>query len=101
MTNTCRVKRDRTIHLLSASLLILALSLVLPVLSNDTYCHNLRLAYIFAVASVVILLMLFFGSQATSTRTRIASGVGEAISISATLLNLASIAAAADLCKGR
>jgi hypothetical protein len=100
MAITCRLKRDRTIQLFSASLLIFALSFVLPLFSTDRYCHNLRLAHVFGIASMVILLGFLFWNRATSTRKKIASGVGEAICILAILLNLGAIVAAGDLCRG-
>ena len=101
MTIMCRVKRDRTIQLFSASLLVFGFSCVLPLLSTNRYCHNVRLAHVLGIASIVILLAFFLGSRATSTRKKIASGVGEAVSIVAILLNLELIVAAADLCRGR
>ena len=99
MAVTCRLKRDRTIQLLSASLLIFALSFLLPLFSSDRYCHNLPLAHVFGIASMVILLGFFFWNRATSTRKKIASGVGEAICILAILLNLVLTVAAGNLCR--
>jgi len=48
---------------------------------------------------MVILLGFFFWNRATSTRKKIASGVGEAICILAILLNLVLTVAAGNLCR--
>jgi hypothetical protein len=96
-----RLKRDRTIQLLSVSLVIFVFSFSLPLLSTDRYCHTLLLADMCGIASLVVLLVFFFGSRAISTRKKIAAGVGEAVCILAIVLNLEVIVAAADLCRGR
>jgi hypothetical protein len=92
------VKSDRTLLLLSASLLIFVLSLFLPLVSVHTYCENRSVAAVFGVVSVTVFL-LFFRSKAASTARKIAAGVGQTLSVLAVAVNVAFILYATHLCR--
>jgi hypothetical protein len=92
------VKSDRTFLLLSASLLIFGLSLFLPLVSVHTYCENRTVAAVFGVVSITLFLF-FFRNQAASTARKMASVVGQALSVLAVAVNVAFILYATHLCR--
>ncbi len=92
------MKSDRTFLLLSASLLIFGLSLFLPLVSVHTYCENRSVAAVFGVVSITLFLF-FFRNQAASTARKIASVVGQALSVLAVAVNVAFILYATHLCR--
>jgi F0F1-type ATP synthase assembly protein I len=92
------VKDDRALLLLSASLVIFVLSLLLPVFPVHSYCENRTGAAIFGVISITISLALF-RNRARSIARKIASGVGQALSIFATAVNLVFILYATHECR--
>ena len=92
------MKSDRTLLLLSASLLIFMLSLSLPMVSVHTYCENRTGAAAFGVLSIAVFLF-FFRNRATSTARKIASGAGQTLSVLAVAVNVAFIFYATQLCR--
>jgi len=92
------VKSDRTFLLLSASLLIFGLSLFLPLVSVHTYCENRSVAAVFGVVSITLFLF-FFRNHAASTGRKMASVVGQALSVLAVAVNVAFILYATHLCR--
>jgi len=83
---------------LSASLLIFVLSFFLPLVSVHTYFENRTVAAVFGVISIATLLS-FFRNRAGSTARKIASGLGQALSILAIAVNIAFIVYATHLCR--
>jgi len=92
------VNKDRTLLFLAASLLIFVLSLFLPLISVHTYCENRTGAAVFGVIAITIFLFLL-RNRAESTARKIASGVGQALSILATAVNVAFILYATHDCR--
>jgi Ca2+/H+ antiporter len=92
------VKSDRTLLLLSASILIFVLSLLLPLVSVHTYCENRSVAAVFGVVSIAVF-MFFFRSRAASTARKVASGVGQTLSVLAVAVNIAFILYSTHLCR--
>ena len=92
------MNKDRTLLFLAASLLIFVLSLFLPLISVHTYCENRTGAAVFGVIAIMIFLFLL-RNRAESTARKIASGVGQALSILATAVNVAFILYATHDCR--
>jgi hypothetical protein len=89
---------DRKLLLFSASLLMFVCSLLLPLLSVDTYCENRSVAAVFGFGSIAVLVFLLRG-QAASKGRAVASGVGVALCFLAVVLNIAFILYATHLCR--
>lgn len=92
------MKSDQTLLLLTASLLIFVLSLFLPLASVHSYCENRSVAAVFGVPAVMVSLFLF-RNRASSTARKVASGVGQALSLLAVAVNVAFILYATHLCR--
>ncbi len=92
------MKSDKTLLLLSASLLTFVFSLFLPVVSVHTYCENRIVAAVLGVTSIAVFL-LFLRNRAASTARKVASGVGQALCVLAVAANVAFIVYATHLCR--
>jgi len=92
------VKPDRTVLLVSASLLIFVLSFFLPLVSVHTYCENRTLAAVFGVISITVLLM-FLRYRAASTARKTVATIGGALCLLALAVNVAFILHATRLCR--
>jgi len=92
------VTSDKTVLFFSASLLIFALSLFLPLVSVHTYCENRSVAAVFGAGAIAVFL-LFVRNRATSTARRVASGVGQILCVLAIAVNVAFMIYATHLCR--
>ena len=92
------MKTDRTLLLVSASLLIFVLSFFLPLVSVHTYCENRTLAAVFGVISITVLLM-FLRYRAASTAKKTVATIGGALCLLALAVNVAFIFHATRLCR--
>jgi len=92
------VKSDRTLLLVSASLLIFLQSIFLPLASVHSYCENRTVAAVFGFLSTVLLLM-FLRNQAASTFKKTIAIIGAALCVLALAVNVAFILYATHLCR--
>jgi len=92
------VKPDRTLLLVSASLLIFVLSFFLPLASVHTYCENRTVAAFFGLISITLFLM-FLRNRAASTAKKTVAMIGGALCFLALAANVAFILYATHLCR--
>jgi hypothetical protein len=92
------VKSDRTLLLVSSSLLIFLLSFFLPLASVHNYCENRTIAAVFGFLSLAVLLM-FLRSRAASTFKKAMAIVGAVLCFLAVAVNVAFIIYATHLCR--
>jgi uncharacterized membrane protein SirB2 len=92
------VKPDRTLLLVSASLVIFVLSFFLPLASVHTYCENRTVAAVFGFISITVGLM-FLRNRAASTTKKTVAVIGGALCFLALTVNVAFILYATHLCR--
>lgn len=92
------MKPDRTLLLVSASVLIFVFSLFLPLVSVHTYCENRTVAAVFGLISITVLL-LFLRNQAASTAKKTMAIIGGVLCFLALAVNVAFIPYATHLCR--
>ena len=91
------MKRDRTLLLVTASILIFAFSFLLPLVSAHSYCENRVIAAVFGVVSIVVFL-LFFHNRALWRAKKAATIIGGVLCFLALAVNVEFILYAAHLC---
>jgi len=92
------VKPDRTLLLVTGSILIFVFSVFLPFASVHSYCENRIIAAVFGVVSVALFL-LFFHNRARWNAKKTATVIGGVLCFLALAVNVAFILYATHLCR--
>jgi nitrate reductase gamma subunit len=92
------VKPDRTLLLVTSSILIFVFSFFLPLVSVHSYCENRIIAGVFGVVSIAAFLLLFH-NRAVWTAKKTATIIGGVLCFLALAVNVAFILYATHLCR--
>ena len=92
------MKSERTLLLVTASILIFVFSFFLPLASIHSYCENRIIAAVFVVFSIAVVL-LFFHNRALWTAKKTTAIIGGVLCFLALAVNVAFILYATHLCR--